>query len=168
MASTDLFFTRRYAEFVPRAKLSFLPRKKRGVYALLKESKKGKTYDVVYVGLAAGPKASIRSRLRIHDKKKGGWTHYTAFEVWPNIPTSVIQELEGIFRHMYRKDTRVNALNVQRKFKKFGGIKVSRKAGGPETNLVFQMQEFTFECSTKRLTRVLRFSALRLCPIWDW
>jgi len=39
-------------------------------------------------------------------------------EVWDNIRDEEIIELEGLFRHLYRKDSRANALNVQRGFKK--------------------------------------------------
>ena len=126
MASSDLFFTRRFSEFVPRSEVGNIPAYTRGIYALLKENRRKKTYDVVYIGLAAGPNASIRGRLRIHKRNKSNWTHFTAFEVWPNIPTSVIQELEGIFRHVYRKDSRANKLNVQKKFKKFKGVKINK------------------------------------------
>ena len=33
-----------------------------------------------------------------------------------------VSELEGLFRHIYRKDTRANRLNVQRSFKKLKRI----------------------------------------------
>jgi hypothetical protein len=38
--------------------------------------------------------------------------------VWDNITEAEVSELEGLFRHIYRKDTRANPLNVQKGFKK--------------------------------------------------
>ena len=61
----------------------------------------------------------MRSRLRSHQQKKGDlWTHFSAFEVWKNIRDEEIVELEGLFRLIYRKDSRANSLNVHRGFKK--------------------------------------------------
>ena len=76
--------------------------------------------------MAAGTKtASIRGRLRIHLRRKGGlWTHFSVFEVWDNISEEEVKELEGIFRHIYRKDRRANRLNRQKSFRKL--IRVRR------------------------------------------
>src|SRR5262245_12780122 len=71
--------------------------------------------DVVYVGMA---RRSIRGRLLCHVKTKGDlWTHFSVFEVWDNIRDEEIVELEGLFRHLYRKDSRANELNVQRNYR---------------------------------------------------
>ena len=71
-------------------------------------------------------KAGINGRLRKHLKNKPDqWTHFSAFEVWDNIREDEVRELEGILRHIYRKDTRANSLNKQRSFKKL--TKVTRK-----------------------------------------
>jgi hypothetical protein len=62
----------------------------------------------------------MRGRLFKHakSKKKGDlWTHFSAYEVWENIRDKEIVELEGLFRHIYRKDSGANALNIQRRFK---------------------------------------------------
>ncbi len=40
------------------------------------------------------------------------------FEVWENIRNDEIIELEGLFRHIYRLDSRANELNKQRGFRK--------------------------------------------------
>jgi hypothetical protein len=62
---------------------------------------------------------SIRARLRSHRaRKKNLWTHCSAFEVWDNITPAEVKELEGMFRHIYRKDSRAAELNVQRSFGK--------------------------------------------------
>ncbi len=61
----------------------------------------------------------IRARLKSHRKSKGNlWTHFSVFEVWDNIRDDEIVELEGLFRHFYRRDARANSLNVQRGFRK--------------------------------------------------
>jgi hypothetical protein len=81
-------------------------------------------FDVVYIGIAAGTKtASVQGRLRTHLRRKGDlWTHFSIYEVWDNIREDEIQELEVIFRHIYRLDTRANRLNKQRTFKKLKKI----------------------------------------------
>lgn len=107
-------------EFQPKEQVEGFPSGRRGLYVLysLSQSDGKEHYDVVYVGMAT---RGIRSRLRSHvksAKKSGVWTHFSAFEVWPNIRDEEIVELEGLFRHLYRKDSRANALNIQRNFKK--------------------------------------------------
>jgi len=89
-------------------------------------------YDVVYIGMAAGEKtASIRGRLRVHQRRKGKlWTHFSAYEVWDNIREDEIQELEGLFRHIYRKDTKANSLNQQRAFKKLINVRRATEKRG--------------------------------------
>jgi hypothetical protein len=70
---------------------------------------------------AAGRRGGLRGRLISHakSKRRGGlWTHFSAFEVWDNIRDEEVTELEGLFRHIYRKDSAANALNIQRGFKK--------------------------------------------------
>jgi hypothetical protein len=82
-------------------------------------------YDVVYVGMA---RAGMRGRLRAHirSKRRGKlWTHFSVFEVWDNIWDDEIAELEGILRHIYRKDTQTNRLNRQRGFKALRRIRVN-------------------------------------------
>jgi len=45
------------------------------------------------------------------------------FEVWDNIRDDEIVELEGLFRHIYRDDSRANTLNVQRRFRPLDRLK---------------------------------------------
>jgi hypothetical protein len=115
---------KRRQEFLPMESLDQLPPGMRGIYVLYKHRPRINRFNVVYVGMAAD--GSIRARLRSHRKKKKDlWTHCSAFEVWQNITPSEVKELEGIFRHIYRRDTRAAALNVQRSFgkmKKLEGI----------------------------------------------
>jgi hypothetical protein len=42
--------------------------------------------------------------------------YLSIFEVWDNITEQQVAELEGLFRHIYRNDSRANRLNVQRSF----------------------------------------------------
>jgi hypothetical protein len=79
----------------------------------------------MYVGMAvAGRRGGLRSRLKSHFRKKGDlWTHFSAFEVWDNIRDEEIVELEGLFRHIYRRDNKANALNIQRGFKKMRRVR---------------------------------------------
>ena len=71
--------------------------------------------------MARGLKSGAHSRLNAHrrsERKKDKWTHFSLFEVWDNITEAEVAELEGLFRHIYRRDTRANPLNAQKGFKK--------------------------------------------------
>lgn len=124
MPASELRLIKRCAEFLPRSQIKKIPHYKRGIYALLRRHPKPNAFDVVYIGIAAGIKtASIRGRLRTHERRKGDlWTHFSIYEVWDNIREEEIKELEGIFRHIYRLDRRANRLNKQRAFKKLKKI----------------------------------------------
>jgi hypothetical protein len=118
---SPLRLLKRREEFVPIEKLDDLPRGMRGIYVLYKHRPRVRRFDVVYVGMAA--EGGIRPRLRSHRaKKKALWTHCSVFEVWENITPAEVKELEGIFRHIYRKDSRASKLNVQRSFAKMKRI----------------------------------------------
>ena len=127
MAVSELRLIKNCMEFVHQDDFGNVPPKTRGLYVLFKYRPRLDKYDVVYIGMAGGEKkAGINGRLRSHLKKKANqWTHFSAFEVWDNIREDEVRELEGIFRHIYRKDTRANRLNKQRSFKKLA--KVGRK-----------------------------------------
>jgi hypothetical protein len=117
MRQSELRLVRRCAEFRPQVEINKLPPGMRGLYVLYKYRPHIDRYDVVYVGMAR--QGSIRGRLKAHRRKKVGlWTHFSIFQVWDNIRDEEVSELEGLFRHIYRKDTRANRLNVQRSFKK--------------------------------------------------
>jgi len=107
-----LRLVRRWDEFLPKISYRKLPQKRRGIYVLY--SRQANNFDVVYIGMAS---FDMRRRLRSHEKRKKGWTHFSAYEVWPNITREEIRELEGLFRHIYRRDGRANALNRQKRFK---------------------------------------------------
>ena len=123
-------FVQRVAEFVPIHQWKNVPDNTRGIYALLK-SHGGKYFDVVYVGMSAGKTNGIYARLDRHRKnKEKDWDYFTIFEVHDNITNQEIRELEGLFRHMYRKDSRANKHNKQLRHKSFGKIAVSKKSLG--------------------------------------
>ncbi len=124
MKESPLRLIKRCAERIPMEKSDQLPRGLRGIYVLYKESNQNR-FDVVYVGMArAGQRGGIRGRLHRHgEKKKGLWTHFSVFEVWDNIRSNEIEELEGLFRHIYQKDSRANELNKQRAYHKIRLIK---------------------------------------------
>lgn len=123
MPVSELKLIRRCAEFCDVNEIRRIPRNTRGIYVLFKYRKTTiqDRYDVVYIGMARGAKSGARGRLNAHlrsKKKKEKWTHFSLFEVWDNITEAEVSELEGLFRHIYRKDTRANPLNVQKGFKK--------------------------------------------------
>jgi hypothetical protein len=102
----------RLAEYIPKEHADALLRGTRGIYALFRHRGTGEVFDVVYVGLS---KTGIRARLRTHRRKKAKlWTHFSVFEVHPDATDEQIAELEGLFRHIYRRDTRANRLNKQK------------------------------------------------------
>lgn len=120
MEQSPLRLIKRSIEYLPVDEVTRFPRGVRGIYVLYKYRPRLEQYDVVYVGMTnAGDGGGVRQRLRGHRNNKAGlWTHCSVFEVWDNIRDDEIVELEGLFRHIYRHDSRANALNVQRGFKR--------------------------------------------------
>jgi hypothetical protein len=116
MAQSALRLVKRWHEYLSQEDISRLPLGLRGVYVLYKH--RAGHYNVVYVGMSATGATGIKRRLRAHRKmKRKLWSHFSVFEVWDNIRDEEIKELEGLFRQIYRYDSRANALNVQRGFK---------------------------------------------------
>jgi hypothetical protein len=137
MSVSELRLIKRCAEFCEKKDIKIIPVWTRGIYVLFKYRPRLQKYDVVYVGMAAGTKtASIRGRLRVHHRRKNKlWSHFSAYEVWDNIREDEIKELEGLFRHIYRHDSKANILNHQRAFKKLDKIKrKTDKEGWPKTD----------------------------------
>jgi hypothetical protein len=133
MPESLLRLVRRSKEFAPKEEIPEVPKRLRGIYVLYKQkrpnSRRNEKFDVLYVGMAtAGRRRGIQGRLRSHAKsrRKGDlWTHFSVYEVWDNIRDEEVAELEGLFRHIYRKDSVANSLNIQRGFKKVRGVRVS-------------------------------------------
>ncbi|MHC4739524.1 MAG: GIY-YIG nuclease family protein, partial [Planctomycetota bacterium] len=123
MAVSELRLIKHCVEYIKRSKenIENIPRKIRGIYVLYKKRSKrmkpkgGNAYDVVYIGMVGGEKqAGVGGRLRSHNKQKEGWTHFSIFEVWDNIREEEVRELEGILRHVFRKDSHANKLGIQK------------------------------------------------------
>lgn len=136
MPVSELRLIKRFAEFRTRDEINYIPVGTRGLYALLKERPLLEKYDVVYIGMATG-NIGIRSRLHSHaksKKKRDLWTHFSIFQVWDNITVQEIAELEGLFRHIYRKDPRANRINRQRAFKKLKKIRNNKLRQWPQAD----------------------------------
>ncbi|MDI1304222.1 MAG: GIY-YIG nuclease family protein [bacterium] len=120
MPVAPLGFFKRFDEFRPLQDRKHIPRNTRGIYVLLKHE--GKAFNVIYVGMAGGDKTGIHGRLNSHfksERKNGKWSHFSIFEVHDNVTRATIQELEGLFRHIYRQDSKSQKYNRQKKFKLF-------------------------------------------------
>lgn len=127
MAQSPLRLIKRCTEFRPQEDIEALPGYLRGLYVLYRHERKAgrDRYSVVYVGMsAAGRRRGIKWRLQKHRNSKGEhWTHFSVFQVWDNIRDEEVRELEGLFRHLYRKDPEANRLNIARGFKAMRGIR---------------------------------------------
>ncbi|SRR5712691_8731956 len=107
----------RCAQWLPKESAKLVPRGTRGIYGLLHFRPRLGKYDVVYIGM--GARSGIRSRLKSHLKSQTKvWSHFSIFKVWENISEDEVEELEGLFREIYRKDKRANRFNKQKKFQK--------------------------------------------------
>jgi len=125
MPESELRLIKRWIDFQSICKINSLPTGLRGFYVLYKYVRKTRSYNVVYVGMSCSGtnRVSIRGRLKNHRKKKKGlWSHFSIFEVWDNIRDDEIKELEGLFREIYKKDSRANILNKQKGFRKLKRI----------------------------------------------
>ena len=132
MAVSELRLIKNCMEFVHQDDVKNVPPKTRGLYVLFKYRPRLDKYDVVYIGMAGGEKKTgISGRLRSHLKKKANqWTHFSAFEVWDNIREDEVRELEGILRHIFRKDSHANKLGIQKSFKKLTRVSKDTKSKG--------------------------------------
>jgi hypothetical protein len=131
MPQSPLRLIKGCVEYIEKERLFELLPAMRGMYVLYRGPKgpvrRGSTFEVVYVGMAA--QGSIRARLKLHRRRKDLWTHFSVFEVWDNIRDEEIRELEGLFRHIYKRDTRANPLNLARGFKPMARVRDSGLLG---------------------------------------
>src|SRR5260370_42504147 len=93
-----LKIVKRWRRYELRGDWSRIPPRSRGFYVLYKKRIKGveEKFDVVYIGVAGlgtGVRRGIKGRLKRHDDRKKGWTHYSFFEVHDNVPREDIREL---------------------------------------------------------------------------
>ena len=129
MPPASLKLVKHCQEHIPQSEIGELEPGLRGLYVLFRRRKSRQrpkaNYDVVYVGLAGlGANSSIRGRLKRHRrKKKKLWTHCSVFEVHDNITPDELRELEGLFRHIYRHDSRANRLNKQKGFQRLRTVR---------------------------------------------
>ena len=119
MSISELRLIKSVLEYQPKENIHLVPIKTRGIYALYQEDEGGKAYDLVYVGMARGRESGIRGRLSSHNKRKRDlWSHFSVYEVWDNVREEEVEELEGLFRHLFRYDSKANSLNIQKGYKK--------------------------------------------------
>jgi hypothetical protein len=117
MPSSSTRLVEKCAQWRPKDDAKLVPGGTRGIYALLHFRRRLLKYDVVYIGMAA--KGGIRSRLKRHMKSQTKvWSHFSIFKVCEHISGEEVEELEGLFREIYRKDKRANRFNKQKKCKK--------------------------------------------------
>jgi hypothetical protein len=129
MPISELRLIKNALEFQPIENIPLVPGRTRGIYVLYQMSaENNRIYNVVYIGMARGKKTGIRGRLMNHSKQKRDlWSHFSAFEVWDNIREDEIEELEGLFRHLFRFDATANRLNKQKGYKKLGRVRKATK-----------------------------------------
>ena len=124
MAISELRLIKHALEYLPKDNINIVPYQTRGIYALYQKSPDQDNYDLVYIGMARGVQAGIRKRLRSHKKNKPDlWSHFSIFEVWDNIREEEVEELEGLFRHLFKKDSKANSLNKQKEYKKLNQVR---------------------------------------------
>ena len=129
MPQASLKLVKHCHECIPQSDIGKLKPGLRGLYVLFRRRKSRRrpkaNYDVVYVGLAGlSANSSIRGRLKRHrTKKRRLWTHCSVFEVHDNITPDELKEFEGLFRHIYRHDSRANRLNKQKCFRRLRTVR---------------------------------------------
>jgi hypothetical protein len=123
MPISSCYLFKNSLEFLPVSEIGKVPARVRGIYVLYHQRKKSRAMDVVYVGMARGERSGAKGRLIAHKRSKPNlWTHFSVYEVWDNINKSQVEELEGLFRQIYRHDSNANKLNVQRTYKPLRAI----------------------------------------------
>jgi hypothetical protein len=126
MPTSLCYLFKNVMEYRAASEIEAVPNNTRGIYVLYKAGF-GKRKSVVYIGMARGQKSGAKGRLKAHRRHKADlWTHFSVFEVWDNITRDQVQELEGMFRHIYRHDPKANRLNVQKSYRPL--VKVRRKS----------------------------------------
>ncbi len=119
MSISELRLIKNVIEYQSKENMHMVPVKTRGIYALYQYDKKREAYDLVYIGMARGRNSGIKGRLESHRRQKDGlWSHFSVYEVWDNIREDEVEELEGLFRHLFRHDSQANRLNKQKGYKK--------------------------------------------------
>ena len=127
MPISPLRLIKNSVEYYHKTRWDEIPRFVRGIYVLYKfNSRTGPSgsYGVVYVGMSGSEGGRVRGRIKSHFLNKGDqWSHFSVYEVFENIREEEVKELEGLFRHIYRRDARANKLNKQRGVRKLGQVR---------------------------------------------
>jgi hypothetical protein len=128
MAVSPCYLFKNSLEYIPMSDITkTVPAGTRGVYVLY-DGSDGSHMNVVYVGMSRGDKFTIGSRLLNHKRNKANlWTHFSLYEVWDNITSAQVEELEGFFRHVFAKDAVANLLAKQRRSGTMDKIQRKRK-----------------------------------------
>jgi len=135
MPVSELRLIKNVLEFLPKSEITRIPIRVRGIYVLYQLRHKrnlnggsADVFDVVYVGMTRGSRTGVAQRLQVHRRNKGSlWSHFSVFEVWDNIREAEVEELEGLFRHLYRFDSKANSLNKQKSYKPLNRIRTRSK-----------------------------------------
>jgi hypothetical protein len=95
MAVSPCYLFKNSLEYIPMSDITkTVPAGTRGVYVLY-DGSDGSHMNVVYVGMSRGDKFTIGSRLLNHKRNKANlWTHFSLYEVWDNITSAQVEELE--------------------------------------------------------------------------
>jgi hypothetical protein len=122
MPDVQLRFIKRCAEWheFTKEEVDKVPHNMRGIYVLFQKIGDD-VYDVMYIGMAGSAKAGIRGRLLSHLQsrtKSRLCTHFSVFAVREEIDEEVVEELEGLIRHIFRKDRTANSLARQNSYGK--------------------------------------------------
>ena len=126
MAISELKLIKHTLEYIPKENINLVPIGTRGIYALYQKAADQDIYDLVYIGMSRGLSRGIPKRLRSHRRNKPNlWSHFSVFEVWDNIRQEEVEELEGLFRHLFKKDSKANSLNKQKEYKKLESVRKS-------------------------------------------
>lgn len=133
---SSMRFIKSALEYRSISEVKVVPRNLRGIYALYQ--RQGKNYNMVYIGMSGkGSNGRIRARLSKHVKnQRKKWSHFSYYEVWDNVSDLEILELEGLFRQLYRFDSRANTFNLQQTHKPLIQVRraTERELGVPYIN----------------------------------
>ena len=124
MPISNCYLFKNSLEFIPISEISTVPANVRGIYVLFLAQNDSSAMDVVYIGMARGEKSGAKARLKSHKNSKSKlWTHFSVYEVWDNISRDQVEELEGLFRQIYRLDSKANKLNIQKTYRPLQSIR---------------------------------------------
>lgn len=123
---SPLRLIKQWEQYVPKEHRTGVPKFTRGVYVLYSGS--GNNRKVVYIGVAglgSTGGGAINNRLKRHNQKIKGWSHFSYFEVHDNVTSDEIRELEALLLTIFQHDRRIKLANKQKGSKR---LRVLRKA----------------------------------------